>query len=709
MHGRPRIALKPEDAATSAAKAAKLRDLQAQLLLHHHHRIYTSEALAVSSKLLEMNPEIYTAWNYRKLALQHNLNEVTDPEIVKSTVEDELRVVEMALRRNPKSYGAWYHRKWVLSRGLAPVDFEREFRLLDQLLKADARNFHGWTYRRFVAKLKNVSEEEEIKFTMDMINTNFSNYSAWHNRSVLLSQLLKQKAQGFDSKDGILTEEYEFVHQALFTDPSDQSGWFYHLWLLDQTASPDELFLISSWPVPGSDLVLSTNEKMDGYKLFPTSNFSLCYFFHKQTFPIILYFNQAVKGVSSSTVTINSMFGANENLIWKPLSTTTSREAHCWVTYLNIPDVNSSSLQACSVEISLGHSEGIVSSNGSCYKYPLQFKYTIKLNNNNLEQFDGESIQELFVWNYEDVCCPAEIPYINSFDQLKISEDSVAKGLKDKKWCLETLSNEINLFKELSEENCKFVNLTLARLLVAHDAMMSHGALLVRKSTHSEEVLKLYEELIKLDPTHKRYYEDERSLVLMSQVTLDEEFLMKHTWHFNKLTSSSFHNHACLQLSGLSLSRISFAERLLWVQMLDLSHNNLRSIAGLEALQLLVCLNLSNNQVSSFTALEPLKLLDSLRVLDVSFNEIGAHPIDTTRFLCLSPLSHTLDVKLSVDQYQNGDIKFGDHWEAILLFKDLRLTQLDVRGNAVANERFGILLTEMLPTLNWLNGEHVRL
>lgn len=35
---------------------------------------------------------------------------------------------------------------------------------------------------RFVTRLKNVSEEEELGFTMDMINTNFSNYSAWHNR-----------------------------------------------------------------------------------------------------------------------------------------------------------------------------------------------------------------------------------------------------------------------------------------------------------------------------------------------------------------------------------------------------------------------------------------------------------------------------------------------------------------------------------------------
>ncbi|KAK8966478.1 hypothetical protein KSP40_PGU013889 [Platanthera guangdongensis] len=88
----------------------------------------------------------------------------------------------MALRQNPKSYGAWYHRKWILSQGLVDVDFDREFRMLDQLLKADSRNFHGWNYRRFVAKLKDVPEVEELEFTMDMINTNFSNYSSWHNR-----------------------------------------------------------------------------------------------------------------------------------------------------------------------------------------------------------------------------------------------------------------------------------------------------------------------------------------------------------------------------------------------------------------------------------------------------------------------------------------------------------------------------------------------
>jgi kynureninase len=56
---------------------------------------YTKDALGLSFKLLEINPEAYTAWNYRKLAFQHNLSELSEPESIKSAVDDELRVVSL--------------------------------------------------------------------------------------------------------------------------------------------------------------------------------------------------------------------------------------------------------------------------------------------------------------------------------------------------------------------------------------------------------------------------------------------------------------------------------------------------------------------------------------------------------------------------------------------------------------------------------------
>ncbi|KAJ8645573.1 hypothetical protein MRB53_007321 [Persea americana] len=523
MHGRPRKPLKPEDSAASIAKANKLRTLQSQFYHIHHNKIYDKEALDMSAKLLEMNPEIYTAWNYRKLGVESNLQSLSDPDSIKSLLDEELRVVESALRQNYKSYGAWHHRKWVLSKGYSSI--EREFRLLDQFLKADSRNFNGWNYLRFVAALQHVSEEEELKFTTDKINANFSNYSAWHNRSVLLSHLLNRKAQGFVPREKVLSEEYELVHQALFTDPDDQSGWFYHLWLLDQTVNQDTTLLISSWPV------------------------------------------HAVEGVNSSTVTVTSMLEKNENLIWKPLSTNKSERSTEMINWKDENFVTSDAL---------------------------------------LQDFT---------------------PTLHRFNQLTINKDHESTNSK---WHVETLENEIALFRELlSEVNCKIAKLTLARLLMSLDVIMSSRAI-CKQRTHTKEVLELFNDLIKMDPVHSRYYKDQHSLLLMEQVTSDEESLAKHFWYYKELTSSLSRTNFCLRINKLSLSRIGFLERLLWIQMLDLSHNELQSIEGLESLQLLIYLNLSHNRISCFTALEPLRLIKSLRSLDISYNEIGMHSIDTT-------------------------------------------------------------------------------
>lgn len=35
---------------------------------------------------------------------------------------------------------------------------------------------------RFLARFMGVPDEKELKYTMDKISDNFSNYSAWHNR-----------------------------------------------------------------------------------------------------------------------------------------------------------------------------------------------------------------------------------------------------------------------------------------------------------------------------------------------------------------------------------------------------------------------------------------------------------------------------------------------------------------------------------------------
>ena len=79
--------------------------------------------------------------------------------------------------RNPKSYPSWYQRQWIVLHYSSQVDLHQELALCHQLLELDERNFHCWNYRRFVARIADVSHEQELAFTMLKIEQNFSNYS----------------------------------------------------------------------------------------------------------------------------------------------------------------------------------------------------------------------------------------------------------------------------------------------------------------------------------------------------------------------------------------------------------------------------------------------------------------------------------------------------------------------------------------------------
>ncbi|KAI7687752.1 protein prenylyltransferase [Hortaea werneckii] len=105
------------------------------------------------------------------------------------------------------------------------------------MLGLDSRNFHGWGYRReVVQELERLSQrsmvESEFEYTTKMINSNLSNFSAWHYRSQLIPRLLQERDAGQDKRKKMLDSEFELITRALYTDPYDQSLWFYHQYLM---------------------------------------------------------------------------------------------------------------------------------------------------------------------------------------------------------------------------------------------------------------------------------------------------------------------------------------------------------------------------------------------------------------------------------------------------------------------------------------------
>ncbi|KAF2142238.1 uncharacterized protein K452DRAFT_318518 [Aplosporella prunicola CBS 121167] len=234
---------------------------------------YSTETLALVSKLLTQNPEYYTIWNYRRLILQDTFkNALAEPaiepaalspgqQIILDYIVNDLRFLVPLLLKFPKCYWIWNHRLWLLeqSTGQLPASHARrlwqeELGLVGKMLNRDSRNFHGWSYRRIVvAHLEQLPAAEtdqeaersgtsmtepEFAYTTKMINTNLSNFSAWHNRSKLIPRLLAERNADESARRAFLAAEFEFIQRALYTDPYDQSLWFYHAYLMN-TVDPD--------------------------------------------------------------------------------------------------------------------------------------------------------------------------------------------------------------------------------------------------------------------------------------------------------------------------------------------------------------------------------------------------------------------------------------------------------------------------------------
>lgn len=77
--------------------------------------------------------------------------------------------------------------------------------------------------------------QAEFDFTTLMIYRNFSNYSAWHRRSRLLPRF--QSILGTEGLKAIVAADLKLIRSAYFTEPADQSCWFYLIWLLEFATS----------------------------------------------------------------------------------------------------------------------------------------------------------------------------------------------------------------------------------------------------------------------------------------------------------------------------------------------------------------------------------------------------------------------------------------------------------------------------------------
>lgn len=200
------------------------------------------ESLTVTAKLLQVNPELYSMFNFRRELLLKRREALSYDEY-RTLMLKELEANTKTVTKDHKCYAAWLHRRWILQQVDENTRLEiltAELKKCESLLKVDERNFHCWGYRNSVTKQlgSNYGYSQELTFTGAKIAQNFSNYSAWHYRAAALTAA--KKALTPEEFRTLLSEETELMLRAMYCDPNDQSAWFFAKWVLNELRTLDD-------------------------------------------------------------------------------------------------------------------------------------------------------------------------------------------------------------------------------------------------------------------------------------------------------------------------------------------------------------------------------------------------------------------------------------------------------------------------------------
>lgn len=301
MHGHKRAEYKhrlrdPQLAAALGQKAQQWYALGEKSLQLRAADTNGELDLPLLDKMLRVNPDPLHLWNHRRVVLSKHQS--------KDWLPGEMALTAAALERNPKAYGAWFHRKWALQQQQQQTTtttsstsdlLSTELALTEQFLQRDERNFHCWNFRRFLVGLEmgkrgdgswNLGEEEEEElvigpqitcdsvsdankkkvdpalihkilqreweFTQTKIVQNFSNFSAFHYRSKLVGLVGDdwtpvEKVEGKSTTQTIAQSEWSLMENIIFTEPDDQTIWWYHRFVVDWAKTNKEEEWYAAW------------------------------------------------------------------------------------------------------------------------------------------------------------------------------------------------------------------------------------------------------------------------------------------------------------------------------------------------------------------------------------------------------------------------------------------------------------------------------
>ena len=243
--------LTEEEKAKNELQLKKLKAIQDQILKIRAKNTYDQKSMDFLLKSSVLMPDYPTLWTIRKILIEQHLPTLKEDEAMEFLLK-EIKSIMPIMMKNPKSYLLWYHRIWCLVKCIEieikkGTELEKsvligEIGLCNKFFLKDDRNFHCWNYRVKILSLISIYfqstfqkfVEDELKFTIEKVTMNFSNFSAWLYRSKLIPIYFVQHNIKWNTKEALdfFKDDLELIKKAIYTDPKDQSPWNYLSWII---------------------------------------------------------------------------------------------------------------------------------------------------------------------------------------------------------------------------------------------------------------------------------------------------------------------------------------------------------------------------------------------------------------------------------------------------------------------------------------------
>ncbi|KAG0051573.1 hypothetical protein BGZ83_003546 [Gryganskiella cystojenkinii] len=555
-----------------------------------------NDALKITTALVRKSPDYYSVWNVRRTILKEGFLDNADDDTANQIYSNELDFLTENMKLNPKSYWMWNHRRWCLENMHKPK-WDLELGMVNKFLEMDARNFHGWSYRRYIIRQLDLIDKEatdkvldraqtEFDFTTNKIHQNFSNYSAWHNRSTLLGKLADVMTE--EERETIVDNEFDLVKNAIYTDPEDQSAWLYDLWLIGRekrSISALGASVISFHPL---EIVVAFDETV---KL-------------KTPFTVSTRLDHVVAPLEGEWKATGS--DSDLGTVWI-FQQTSGVEYGPTVEVLIFPE------DVCAVRA------------GSSLQTAVCFE--LETLNQDLNEISGQLTRLVVGQNlmYDvtkrigPVAGPDGTTEAQQLQHLSpkhlVTSLTSSNSLGDR---VELLKREIASVRELIEiePDCKWPIQILSTLLSElRETVSIHS---VQAKEIDDECIELQEKLISIDPLRQERYEDRRTQLVFDRETLnivkdskrfpeiefateqprDLDLTMRGLTHIP--TSSYFIHIRALNLDSNSITSTRFLRNLLSVRHVNLSNNLIERLEGVQHAPSLEFLNLENNLIKKW-------------------------------------------------------------------------------------------------------------